>query len=1091
MVTFSVDGDGNCMAHSISRAISGVEVFFHVLRTELLAELRENVEFYRDRSIESGFYTEDEWERDLESAGPSQMGQAGMWMSGMHIFGMANVLRRPIFLVDARQNASVIEPDLMVVQQLVDMGFTQHAAVRAAISCQNRLDECMPWLLDHEQDPMLNEPMDTGPQRVASASAKGGLFLPLRFTPEECKVEGVMPSPLMIACANAEASHFCAVVTVADSQMTEDGVLQLDWTVPEGAEGGKQFSDTMEVNGELIGFSGVVPADAVPGDVIKLSIGNGPGGPNKPGKVSMKLKQKLKQNSGLQQRQLSSAIERIVEDGRAIIHALSVLLTGQRCEPELEETEQLYEGYMNGRGKEPINVVFVNTEAQDLTMRQVMVDGSVAKSWPLNAYGQGLITTPIGAHFRMFNAQNERVFSITITDQHADDDMIMVDASERVAAPALDPRSLDAIKCVVQALGAIVAKPDQPKPRKLPLANKAVSERMLPVDGVRELLTAVGFVEETIDGKQCLHIPEQHLDTARLQGVLVTLRSALGSGIQHPHPLQYDLVILPAVDADAADGGELQRGDSGESRLAGGRTASAQSGGSGGDSSWSDVDTRASIIRRHVVEVSGGLQLLEKAGGFTGVTAQRGGGGGGGSGSDRMCIRLEAADLRSGLRSLEELNEAQTELLAVSGASQLPFGLDEEAFGQIQFTQQMCDANDWDFARRYANGDGCWELGCGKQGGEATAEAMEDARTKFSRLLQKDFRGAMRKRVPVTCTECQAALVVSQYQIESTKGRMLEIGCPQCGAPVPLTAPTLHEEIQAALNREAGTGGEGEEDAGGRGHIMGLTSSSGSMSSRSSSGGGTGAGYVLGRAGQDAGGGSAGDAGGDTISMIGSITRDPAPRSSAAGAGSGSSSRHEPEPERQPEPGEPEEGDVFLIQLPKREMTEAERFVRRQFEQGKAGAAAHDAAVGAGGIAGGDGGGGTSEFDQVLDTLRREAKHSDSGSVMLTGRLLDLATNPSTSDGPTADDSGDGGDGAALGRNLSVGSKPTGGPLLAHTRLVAELCGDGYGFTRSAVNSALKQSQGNLFKALDVLEGVPPQSEEDGEAPRAPLSVGS
>jgi hypothetical protein len=63
--------------------------------------------------------------------------------------------------------------------------------------------------------------------------------------------------------------------------------------------------------------------------------------------------------------------------------------------------------------------------------------------------------------------------------------------------------------------------------------------------------------------------------------------------------------------------------------------------------------------------------------------------------------------------------------------------------------------------------------------------------------------------------------------------------------------------------------------------------------------------------------------------------------------------------------------------------------------------------------------------------------------------------------------------------------------LLAHTRLVAELCGDGYGFTRSAVNSALKQSQGNLFKALDLLEGVPPQSEEDGEAPRAPLSVGS
>ena len=54
-----------------------------------------------------------------------------------------------------------------------------------------------------------------------------------------------------------------------------------------------------------------------------------------------KLAKKLKQNSGLQQRQLSSAVHRIVEDGTAIIHALSMLLTGQRCEPEPDELEQL------------------------------------------------------------------------------------------------------------------------------------------------------------------------------------------------------------------------------------------------------------------------------------------------------------------------------------------------------------------------------------------------------------------------------------------------------------------------------------------------------------------------------------------------------------------------------------------------------------------------------------------------------------------------------------------------------------------------------------------------------------------------------
>ena len=152
MVTMAVAGDGNCMAHSVSRAMTGLEVFFHVLCTELHAELSSNAEFYRDGSIASGFYTQEDWTRDLESAGPSQMGQAGMWMSGMHIFGMANVLRRPIFLVDARAGGTM-EPDLVLVQQLSDMGFSRNAAVRAAISCQNRADECMQWVLDHEHDP--------------------------------------------------------------------------------------------------------------------------------------------------------------------------------------------------------------------------------------------------------------------------------------------------------------------------------------------------------------------------------------------------------------------------------------------------------------------------------------------------------------------------------------------------------------------------------------------------------------------------------------------------------------------------------------------------------------------------------------------------------------------------------------------------------------------------------------------------------------------------------------------------------------------------------------------------------------------------
>eukprot|EP01043_Picozoa_sp_COSAG02_P032318 COSAG02_NODE_2154_length_9654_cov_5.613919_3_plen_1108_part_00 len=1080
MVTMSVAGDGNCMAHSISRAICGLEVFFHVLRTELLAELESNVEFYRDLSIASGFYTDDDWDRDLASAGPSQMGQAGMWMSGMHIFGMANVLRRPIFLVDARQNASATEPDLMVVTQLVEMGFTQHAALRAAIACQNHLDECMQWVLDHEHDPMLNEPMDpSSHHRAASASARGGLFLPLRFTPEECQVDGVMPSPLMIACANADASHFCSVVTVQEPEAADDGMMWANWTVPEGAEGGKQFSDTIEVNGVQVAITGTVPHDALPGDQLRIAISS-PGGMRRRsagGKVTKTLVQELKQNSGLQQRQLSSTLHRIVEAGTAIVHALSMLLTGHRCEPEPDDTEQLFEDYRSGMGKEPIGVVFVNTVPEDLTIAQIMSDGRLGKTWPLFGHGQLVITTPVGAHFRMLNANNERVWSVTIRDEHAVEDMIMVDTSQHVVAQALEPRSLGAIQVVVHCLGAIVANPDTPKVRRLPLTNKTVSERLLPVDGARELLEAVGFVEEIVDGKRSLHLPDSNLDLAQLSGVLVTLRSALSTKVQHPHPFQF--AITASDDADDADGAALKPSIS--PSLSG--QSSAGGAGNAGNAGWFDVAARADSVRRHVLEVTGGLSLIENVGGFkrsersstgfdfaaaVGRSSSDGGDGGGSAGGPggaaagaHKSLCLQTTDLRSGLESLEALEDAQAQLLAAS-ASRLRFGIDSEAFGQIQFTQQKCEANDWDYARRYANGDGCWEFGCGKSGAEPTTELMKNARTRFSQLVGKDLRAAMRKHIPVTCTGCQAALVVTQQQVESAKGSMLEISCPACRTPVTLTAPTLHDEIQDALNREAEAKGVSRSSSGsGRGGVVSRATSSGSSITSTSSAGSSGSGHVLGRP------GSAPEDHGGSMSIIDSITPYVAvPRSSSKGGSvtgssiDSNSSRHKPELELEPEPSgespvDVEEAGVYMIQFidgeetkPEQGMTEAERFVRRRFQSG--------------------GNGGDDEFDQVLDKLRRDAMQTGDGSAMLTGRLLEIAEPAQLADPD---------DGTTLSRNLSLGAVPrSSGPLDASAgdhefaRLVAELSDVSYGFERGAVFRALKASSGDLFKALDLLE---------------------
>ena len=1032
----SVDGDGNCMAHSLSRAISGVEVFFHVLRAELLAELQGNVEFYKNRSIESGFYTEDDWARDLESAGPSQAGQAGMWMSGMHIFGMANVLRRPIFLVDARQmgsaggSGSPVEPDLMVVQQLANMGFSPEAAVRAAIACRNDAGDAMQWVLEHEGDPLLNEPMDEseqgeggGEQREASASAKGGLFLPLRFSPEECQVDGVMPSPLMIACANADASHFCAMLTVTDPDPTDDGVITADWTVPETAEAGEPFEDSMEVNGQQVSFRGVVPEGALPGDVIQITLNFSERTQQRKqfGKLDKMTKEKLRQMPGLQRRQLSSTTHRIVEDGLKLVHALSLLLTGERCEPEPEETERLMQDYQHGMGQEPIVVVFVNLAGEDFQMSQVMHDGTVGKTWPVYAHGQFQISSPIGAHFRVFNQSNERVWSVTITDQHATDDMVFIDESQRVAAPELEQLSRKGIKNVVQCLGQIVAKPGQAQYRKLSLSNKNVREHMLPVEGVRELLEYCGFVEEVVEGKQCLHIPGQQLDLARLEGVLVTLRSALAAGTQSPHPVHLNIAI-PAtegggtMDPTRSVGPRLADGTTsgGSAGSADGTTSGGSAGSAGSDTAWLDYQYRTDTIRRHVVNVDGGLELLAQAAGFTRDARDATG---------ELTLRLHANDLHTAVRCLEDLEQAQEKYL-VAAKSRMNFGLDEQAFGQIQFTQGLCDMNDWEFARRFANGDGCWELGCGKQGGREAAVAMLDAKERFSQLLARDYKGAMRKQNRVTCGSCGARLVVMQYQIESTKGGMLEIMCSQCGTPVPLTAPSLHTQIQAALDREAGL------DRAGSGGSVGSTSSA------------------------SAGGHRLGDrpAGGDE-DLMGLLSIDSIAHMSS-------------EPELEPE----HDDHVFHIKLPETHSgnTQQDFVIDRD-----------------------------SEFDKALEALISDVQNSG-------GMLLTAAVDTSGIEDGDAD-------GASLRRNLSMGAKPRDTSVLdlarqfdkgaldagersevglataqQFGRLVAELSGEAYGYEQGAVVRALKESGGDLFGALDVLER---RGSTPGEAAPPPIVV--
>ena len=480
--------------------------------------------------------------------------------------------------------------------------------------------------------------------KFSSASAKGGLFLPLRFQPDECRDEesGLLPSPLVIACANPDASHFCAMVTLSDagSRMEEDDdAIQAEWTVPEGAVGGQQISDTIEVNGRQIMFVGTIPETSVPGDVITIGIRSGSGRGRGKRKQS-ELGKLLRQNSGRQQRQLSAAVKALAEDAIELVHALSTVFTGRQCDleddPLQEDTEQLFENYAAGHGKELLGVTFVNQMEDDLTMVQILQDGSVGKRWRLAAYGQVPLQTPVGAHFVCETADRERVWKVTIQDEHADDDLIFVE-DQRRTAPQLDEAARARVGALIQCLGNIQVHPDSDRFRKLPLSNAAV-QRLKGWEGCSEVLTAVGFVEETIEGKPCLHIPAEQLDLARLEGVLESLRAATSSGAQL---LCLNAVMPPEAAAAAA--------------------AAASPPPSAAGSSWADFRHRKQAISQQVLRAKGGPQLLEGAG-FEIHTAPDGG----------FALRFASTSLTGALRALEGLKKSQAEMLEGGRAAVRP-----------------------------------------------------------------------------------------------------------------------------------------------------------------------------------------------------------------------------------------------------------------------------------------------------------------------------------------------------------------------------------------------------------------------------------
>ncbi|KAM4687953.1 deubiquitinating protein VCPIP1 [Discoglossus pictus] len=96
-----VDGDGHCLVHAVSRALVGRELFWHALRENLKKHLKENLDRYK--ALFHDFIDVAEWEDIINECDPLFIPPEGvpLGLRNIHIFGLANVLHRPIVLLDS------------------------------------------------------------------------------------------------------------------------------------------------------------------------------------------------------------------------------------------------------------------------------------------------------------------------------------------------------------------------------------------------------------------------------------------------------------------------------------------------------------------------------------------------------------------------------------------------------------------------------------------------------------------------------------------------------------------------------------------------------------------------------------------------------------------------------------------------------------------------------------------------------------------------------------------------------------------------------------------------------------------------------
>ncbi|XP_041466903.1 deubiquitinating protein VCPIP1-like isoform X1 [Lytechinus variegatus] len=154
LIPIHADGDGHCLVHGISRALVGRELFWHALRTNLKNHFEENLDRYKNMFRD--FVDNSEWPQIIAESDPDYLPgpNEAMGLQNIHIFGLANILRRPIVLLDSLSG-------------------------------------------------------------LESFGDYSGVFLPVLSTPAECSgKDGKLNKPLCVAWSSSGRNHFIALVGV-------------------------------------------------------------------------------------------------------------------------------------------------------------------------------------------------------------------------------------------------------------------------------------------------------------------------------------------------------------------------------------------------------------------------------------------------------------------------------------------------------------------------------------------------------------------------------------------------------------------------------------------------------------------------------------------------------------------------------------------------------------------------------------------------------------------------------------------------------------------------------------------------------------